>query len=758
LIKPKLSTSSLVRWCSRHPWVTIGMWVLLCIISGVIIFSLLSDALTTDITFTNNPESKRADKLIEDRLSGPRKASEIVIVQSENMTVEDAAFQQKVVGLYQDIIALGPKIIVGGINYYQSDNQSLVSADKHTTIMTIVMAGTVDDASKNIGQVLQIIQKANGKDGFKVLTTGEASISKDFKKVAEKDLQKAEIFGVAIALIILTLVFGALAAATIPLVLGGVAIVVALGAAALVGQLFQLSFMVTNMVSMMGLAVGIDYSLLIVSRYREERRRGREKIDAIAITGATANRTVLFSGMMVVIALCGMLIMPTTIFRGLSIGAILVVVSAMLASQTLLPAVLSVMGDKIDSIRIPLLQRKGVARGVDEGGGFWDWVSRNVMKRPVISLVLAAGVLIAVAIPFLGIKTGAAGVSSLPNSMQSKEGFLILDKEFSAGLITPTEIVIDGKIDSPAVQTGIKSLQNTLTTDPTFAPSSLRVNSKGDLAVLSVPVTGDYTSDEAVKSIRRLRAQYIHEAFSEVQANVLVTGDTARNVDYFDMTNRYTPVVFIFVLGLSFLLLIVVFRSLVVPIKAIIMNLLSVGAAYGLLVLVFQKGVGAGLLNFQRTDIIEAWIPLFLFCILFGLSMDYHVFLLSRIRERFDQTHNNTEAVAFGLRSTGAIITGAALIMVTVFGAFAMGQLVMFQQMGFGLTVAVLMDAIIVRCILVPSAMRLLGMINWYFPSALHWLPDVRVEKSEVVVAAEPEEKRSLPEKQHDGSDGIGDA
>ena len=345
MIKPKLSTTSLVRWCSRHPWFTIGMWVLLCIISGVIIFSLLGDALTTDITFTNNPESKRADNLIKDRLSGPRKANEIVIVQSENMTVEDAAFQQNVVGLYQDIIALGPNIIAGGINYYQSGDQSLVSADRHTTIMTFVMAGTVDDASDNISGVLQIINNANGKDGFKVLTTGEASISKDFKTVAEKDLQKAELFGIAIALVILTLVFGALAAATIPLVLGGVAIVVALGASALIGQLFHLSFMVTNMISMMGLAVGIDYSLLIVSRYREERRRGREKIDAIGITGATANRTVLFSGMMVVIALCGMLIMPTTIFRSLSIGAILVVVSAMLASQTLLPAVLSVMGD-----------------------------------------------------------------------------------------------------------------------------------------------------------------------------------------------------------------------------------------------------------------------------------------------------------------------------------------------------------------------------------------------------------------------------
>ena len=758
MITPKLSTTALVRWCSRHPWFTIGMWGLFLIISIAIISTLLGDALTTETTFTNNPESKRADTLLEKRLRGPRKANEIVIVRSETMTVDDAPFQEYVAVLYSDITALGTDIVAGGMHYYQSGDQSLVSADRHITIMPFVMAGTVDDASNNIGQVYKVIHNANGKGGFEALITGEASVGKDFKHVAGRDLQKAELFGIVVALIILTLVFGALAAAVIPLVLGGFAIVVALGAAALVGQLFQLSFMVTNMITMMGLAVGIDYSLLIVSRYREERRRGTEKIDAIGIAGATANRTVLFSGMMVVIALCGMLIMPTTIFRSLALGAILVVISAMLASQTLLPAVLSVMGDKVNSLRIPFLQRKGATRGVDERGGFWDWVSCNVMKRSVVSLVIAAGLLIAAAIPFLSIKTGSAGVSSLPNNMQSKEGFLILDKQFSAGLITPAEIVIDGQINSPAVQTGIKNLQTALAADPVFGPSHLQVDSGGDLALLSAPVTGDYTSDEAIKAIRRLRAQYIPQAFSGVQADVLVTGDTAMNVDFFDLTDHYTPIVFVFVLGVSFLLLIVVFRSLIVPVKAIIMNLLSVGAAYGLLVLVFQKGVGVGLLHFQRTDTIEAWIPLFLFCILFGLSMDYHVFLLSRIRERFDQTHNNTEAVAFGLRSTGAIITGAALIMVTVFGAFAMGDLVMFQQMGFGLTVAVLMDAAIVRCVLVPAAMRLLGTVNWYLPSTLRWLPNVLVERTEAVVVTESEEEQSASDKQRLTSDGSGDA
>jgi RND superfamily putative drug exporter len=350
------------------------------------------------------------------------------------------------------------------------------------------------------------------------------------------------------------------------------------------------------------------------------------------------------------------------------------------------------------------------------------------MRRPVISLVVAAGLLIAAAIPAFSINTGAAGVTTLPDGLQSKEGFLILDEEFSAGLVTPAEIVIDGDIDSEPVQTGIERLQTALESAPAFDGAfQLEVNPSGDLALLSAPVSGDYTGDAAIKAVRTLRGEYIPQAFSGVEADVLVTGYTAINIDYFDVTDDYLPIVFAFVLGLSFVLLTMVFRSLVVPAKAIIMNLLSVGAAYGLMVLVFQDGVGAGLLGFQQVDTIDAWIPIFLFCVLFGLSMDYHVFLLSRIRERFDRTHDNRESVAFGIRSTARVITGAAFIMVAVFAGFAAGDLVTFQQMGFGLGVAVFLDATVVRSVLVPAAMQLLGARNWYLPRALRWLPRLYV-------------------------------
>lgn len=433
--------------------------------------------------------------------------------------------------------------------------------------------------------------------------------------------------------------------------------------------------------------------------------------------------------MTVVLALVGMVIVPTTVFRSLGIGAILVVIVAVAAALTLLPAVFSLVGDRVNALRVPLIGRR--AGGRDETRGFGVWVARTVMRRPVLYLIITAGLLLAASFSYFDIRTGASGVESLPAGSESRRGFDILERDFSFGLVTPAEVVISGDVRSPAVQAGIERLKNALKAEPIFGEPRLEVNRAGDLALLSVPIAGDPNTTAAVDTAKRLRTQYAPQAFAGVPAEVLVGGAAALNLDFFSLTNHYMPIVFLFVLGLSFVLLMVVFRSIVVPLKAILMNLLSVGAAYGLMVLVFQKGVGTGLLGFRRAEVIEVWIPLFLFSVLFGLSMDYHVFLLSRIREHYDQTHDNTAAVAFGLRSTGRLITGAALIMVAVFAAFASGRLVMFQQVGFGLAVAVLLDATIVRTVLVPASMKLLGNINWYLPKGLHWLPDLRVEPLE---------------------------
>lgn len=418
------------------------------------------------------------------------------------------------------------------------------------------------------------------------------------------------------------------------------------------------------------------------------------------------------------------------IFIAIGIGAIVVVVTSVLSALTLLPAMLRLLGTKLDRLSVPLF---GVGSGGDDGeGGVWDKISHWVMRYPALSLLLGGGLLIAAAVPTLGLNTGFAGISTLPDGVPSKEAFLILDEEFSAGEASPAQIVIKGDINSTEVQNGLTALIASMAADSADvygSPRELQVSENRSIALLEVPLAGDAAERPARDAVGRLRERYVPAAFGASGATeVVVTGETAFNMDFFTMAANASWIVFPFVLGMSFLLLMVVFRSIVVPIKAILLNLLSVAATYGLMVLVFQKGVGEDLGIFVQFDVIEAWIPLFLFTILFGLSMDYHVFLLSRIRERFDATGDNTESVAFGIRSTGRLITGAALIMVAVFWGFSAGDLVGLQQMGFGLGVAVLIDATIVRMILVPASMKMLGDRNWYLPSWLEWLPDVRVE------------------------------
>ena len=728
-MKLNLSTEGIARASGRRPWITIGAWLVVLVAAIVLAGTLLGDALTTEETLTNNPESVRADNLLHERLGESNNTiDEMVIVRSTALTVDDPAYRSYVEGLYGDLTALGDEVVAGGTHYYLTGDESLVSKDRRTTLMPLTMP---EDAKEEIDQVIQVVDTAGENGSFQVLITGEASVEAEIIEIAKKDLATGEGIGISVALVVLALVFGAIAAALLSIVLAIAAIIVALGAIAIVGQAFDLSFFVVNMITMIGLAVGIDYSLFIVSRYREERARGLDKVDAIAAAGATAGRTVLLSGMAVVLAITGLLITPSSVFQSVGVGVILVVIAAVLSSMTLLPAILGLMGDKVNAIRIPLVQRRKVGQPAEASAGFWYWIARAVMRRPVVSLVVATGLLIAAASSYLDINLGTNGVSALPDGLRSKEAFIVLQEEFGFGQDLPAVVVIDGRTDSEPVQAGIERLQAAVASDPAFATSELEVHPEADLSVLYARLAGDPATKQAMDAVERLRADYVQRAFDGVPARALVTGETAGLVDFAHVAETYTPIVVAFVLGLSFVLLTVAFRSIVIPVKAILMNLLSVGAAYGLLVAVFQKGVGADLLGFQQVDVIETGIPLFLFAVLFGLSMDYHVFLLSRIRERFIQTGDNSEAVAFGLRSTGRLITGAALIMVAVFGGFALGDLVGMQQFGFGLAVAVFVDATIVRSVLVPASMRLLGEWNWYLPNFLRWLPDLRVEVPE---------------------------
>ncbi len=712
-------TGRLAGVSARHPWRVITAWVLI-VAAAILLASGLGDQLSQDGELTVTTESERADALINAHFPSDDPPREFVLVESASATVDDAAFATRVDGLVGELRATAN---VGSAISYLDGVPGLTSADGSTALIAVDLVG-VGDSSDLVAPMIDVIAAADAADAVRVTTIGDGSVNAEFGQLAEETLLRGETLGLSVALIILLFVFGAVVAAGIPLVLAIVSIIAATGMTAIVAQAFDMSFFVMNMITMIGLAVGIDYSLFVVQRFREERAKGLLVVDAVERAGDTATRAVFFSGMTVVIALMGLLIMPDTVMRSLGIGAILVVVAAVAAALTLLPAVLGLLGDRVNKLKIPFLSRTSYHEG---GGRFWHRITDIVMARPVVSVALAGGLLLALAAPYLTLNTGQNFIEALPEDSNSRHAFEVLNDEFETGAIA-TWIVIDGDPTDRAVSAATGELTAVLEADARYGEIVATVSDDGEIVLIEAVTKLDPSTEQGRNAAASLRAETIPATFAGVDAEVLVTGVAAGTADYVEIINSRTPYIFMFVLGLSFLLLMVVFRSIVVPIKAIIMNLLSVAAAYGLLVLVFQQGVGADLLGLHQTDVIEAWIPLFLFAVLFGLSMDYHIFLLSRIKEHYDVTGDNEASVAFGLGSTGAIITGAALIMVAVFGGFATGDLVMFQQMGFGLGVAIILDATVVRTVLVPATMKLLGDRNWYFPNWLAWLPEIHIE------------------------------
>jgi uncharacterized membrane protein YdfJ with MMPL/SSD domain len=717
-------TERLARASSRHPWRVFGAWIGAIVIALAAAAVFLPGNLTTNGHVTGTPESKRAEDVFFGGRFPPDKngVDELIVVRSETKTVDSPEFKAFV----DDLVAKGEAtgVVYHASVYYSTRDPRLVSRDRHATLITI-------QRQRDVDRLLTVVEQDDGRQGFRVAMTGEGTLDHDFNDLSQHDLKSGELgIGLPAALVVLILVFGALVAGLVPLLMAVVSIVVALGLCALVAEAFTLSVFVVNMLTAMGLALGIDYSLFVVSRYREERGRDRAELDAIAVSGATASRAVLFSGSMFVIALTGMLLVPSNVMKSLAVGAISVGVVSVLAALTLLPALLGKIGDGVNRLRVPWIGRN-VGQASAQEGRFWGAIVRAVLRRPVLYLVTFGALLIAAAVPTLGLSLGASGVSTLPDRLESKQGFEALARDFPRASAAPALIAVVGNVRTPPVRAGIARLRRELAEDPAFGRSDLRFAPNGDAAAIGVEVGGDKTGPRALGAVRHLRSHDVPEAFNGTGAHAYVGGDTADNVDFIDSMNSWLPIVFAFVLGLSFALLTVVFRSIVIAATSIGLNLLSVGAAYGLVILVFRHGIGNDLLGFQRVHAIEAWVPLFLFSVLFGLSMDYQVFLLSRIKERYDQTGSTRDAVTHGVSSTARLITGAALIIVAVFIGFAMGDLVMFQQMGFGVAVALLIDATIIRSVLLPAAMQLLGKWNWYLPNWLEWLPRIEVETAE---------------------------
>ena len=721
---------NLAVYCARNPLKVIFTWLLIFSLSIYLNITFLEDGLTTEFTFITNPESEKGQEALID-LTGPRLASELIVIKSDIYKVDSPEFQKIVTSIQTDLNNLGNDIVKNNYSYYQTNDPQSVSIDQNATLIGLTMAINVDAGIKNIPKVIEIVNKYNEQLNFQALILGEASIASASNELSEEDLIRGESIGGSVALVILILVFGGVVAGVLPLILALLGIVIATGLVAIIGNIYQLSFFITNMVTMIGLAVGIDYTLFIISRYREERNQDFDKYEAVRRTAATATRSVVISGITVMLALLGIVIVPTLVFVSLGIGALIVVVVSIMISLTLLPSIIGLLGDKLNSLKVPFLNTKASqSDDITSSANLWVRFAGFVMKFPIISLIVVLLVLVPISMQTTSLVTGANGIETMPEDMDIVKAYNILTEDFSYGSISTQDLVISGSFTPELLDKSVNKLSQLVQNDPDLIGilGTPQINETNDVALIRIATASVVGSSQSENTVIRLRESIVPNAFSEISASIYVSGEHAFYADFYQLVDQFTPYVFALVLTLSFILLTMTFRSIVIPIKAVLMNLLSVGVAYGLLVLVFQKGYGNDLLGFQQTDIIEAWIPLFLFCVVFGLSMDYHVFLLSRVKEFYNKTKDNTLAVSYGLSSTATIITGAGLIMVAVFGGFALGEMLMMQQIGFGLLVAILLDSTIIRIILVPATMKLLGEYNWYMPKWLEWLPTVKFE------------------------------
>ena len=704
-------TEKLARASAGRPRLTLGIWGVAVLVALALVATSLH-GLSSQGKVEGNPESTKAKNLIARSFPGAvaDEKQDVIVVTSRHMvTPQFRAFGARLAA------ALAATGEVRGARAVAK------SSDGHSVLYAVHIR-----SDSGAGPVEKAVEAANA-GAFQVGITGYHTAGYDFGKQSQKDLETGELaFGLPVALIVLVLVFGAIVAGLVPVLMAILSIIVALGLVAVISLGFSLSVFIVNMLTGMGLALGIDYSLFVLSRYREERNLGFAKDDAIARTGGTASRAVLFSGSTFVVALLGMFIVPTSIMRSLALGAILVGIVSVAAALTLLPALLSLVGDRVNSLRVPVLGRN-LDRAEAGEMGFWRRIVNGVLRRPAFSLAVSVGAMLLLASPILGMHIGANGVSTLPSSLPSKQGYLLLQRAFPVQSPSPVEIVAVGG-NPPQVRRDLVRLERRLAAGGRFGAGRIQTSSREDAALLVSPIGGDAAGGPAVSAVRDLRARIIPSTFAGSGAKVYVGGTTAENVDYFDAVTNPTPYVLVFVLGLSFILLTIAFRSVVVALVSVLLNLLSVGAAYGLLTLVFLDGHGAGLFGFQHTHVIDAWVPLFLFSVLFGLSMDYQVFLMSRIKERYDVSGSTRDAVVGGVATTARIITGAAVIIVVVFAGFAAGKLVMFEQMGFGVAVALLLDATVIRSVVLPSTLALLDKRSWYLPRWLEWIPHVEVE------------------------------
>jgi RND superfamily putative drug exporter len=722
------------RWSARHRKTAIFGWLAL-VIAAVALGSVIGTKQLGD-NDTLPGESGKMQRILDEGFEQP--AGEIVLIQSETSTATSPEFRAAIQDVVRRVSALG--VVQNVDSPLAAGNETQISADRHSAIVEFEIRGDDEKAVDKIDPVIEAVDAAAA--AHPQLSIDEFGVSAD-KQVDEKfaqDLEKAGLLSLPVTIIILVVAFGALVAAGIPLLLALSAVMATMGLLSLPSQVWPVDENISALILLIGLAVGVDYTMFYLKREREERAAGKSESAALEAAAATSGRAVLISGFTVMTAMAGMFLTGDKTFGSFAMGTIMVVAIAVLGSLTVLPALLSWLGDRVNKARVPFLHR----RQRPEGGRFWSWILDRVLRRPLLSAVLATGVLIALALPALGMKTVVPGAEALPQDLPAVQTYNKLQQAFP-GESDPAVVVVKApSVEAPEVRNAIADLrEQAVASGRIHEPVTIDVNKAGTVAEIELPMDGTGTDEASNAALATLRDDVIPAtvgALDGVEAGV--TGTTAISKDFDSSMRSTAPFVFAFVLAFAFVLMLVSFRSIVIAIKTIVLNLLSVAAAYGVLVLVFQHGWAKGLLGFDYTGGVMAFLPVFLFVILFGLSMDYHVFILSRIKEAYDRGMKTDDAVAFGIKTTAGVVTSAAIVMVFVFSIFATLSVVMLKQFGVGLATAVLIDATIVRAVLLPAAMKLLGDWNWYLPKWLDWLPRLEHERSAEVpaqVEAEPQ-------------------
>jgi uncharacterized membrane protein YdfJ with MMPL/SSD domain len=647
----------------------------------------------------------------------------MVLVQSQSARATDPAFLAAVADVQRRL--RGVPFTQAFESPYAPANRNQISADGHSALLRFQIAGDDNQVSDRVGAALDAVAAAQAAHpDFSLGEFGDASVSKQLDKSITDDFGKALVTSLPITLIILLLAFGALVAAGVPLLLALTAVMATIGLVGPISHLGQgVDSAINEVILLIGLAVGVDYSMFYLRREREERENGKSQDASLAAAAATSGRAVMISGFTVIIAMAGMYLAGAPTFTSFATGTILVVAVAVLGSLTVLPAVLAWLGDRVEKGGVPII--KDQPWNASESGG-WAAIVNRVLRRPVVSLLAAGGLLVVLAIPAFSLHTANPSTQSLPQNLSTIKTYNKIQEVFPGGGI-PNVVAVSGRpLASPPVRRGIARLISRAEASPLFKQPITTTVLNPTVAQIDIPAVGDGSDARSNAALTQLRDTIIPQTIGAVPGvTAEVAGYTADSRDFTDVLKSHAPLVFAFVLTAAFLLLLFTFRSIVIPLKAIILNLLSVGAAYGILVWIFQYGHLEGFLGYHSDGSITSWMPLFLFVILFGLSMDYHVFILTRIREGYDSGMSTEDAVSHGIKTTAGVVTSAAVVMVSVFAVFATLSLVIFKELGVGLGVAVLIDATLVRAVLLPASMKLLGDWNWYLPSWLEWLPHV---------------------------------